>query len=68
MRIGVPREATDGERRVALVPESVSRLVKSGVEVVVERGAGLAANFPDDQYEKAGASIGVAFVASFFSS
>ena len=58
MRIGVPREATDGERRVALVPESVSRLVKSGVEVVVERGAGLAANFPDDQYEKAGASIG----------
>lgn len=57
MRIGVPREVTDGERRVALTPESVGRLVKSGVEVAVERGAGAQANFPDDQYEKAGASF-----------
>lgn len=58
MRIGVPREVAAGERRVALVPESVSRLVKTGVEVVVERGAGLAANFPDELFEKAGASVG----------
>lgn len=58
MRIGVPREATAGERRVALVPESVARLVKSGVEVTVERGAGMQANFPDDLYEKAGATLG----------
>jgi NAD(P) transhydrogenase subunit alpha len=58
MRIGVPRETAAGERRVALVPESVSRLVKSGVEIVVERGAGVSANFPDDQYEKAGATLG----------
>jgi NAD(P) transhydrogenase subunit alpha len=58
MRIGVPRETTAGERRVALVPESVARLVKAGVEIVVERGAGMSANFTDDQYEKAGASLG----------
>lgn len=58
MRIGVPRETSTGERRVAMAPESVARLVKSGVEVSVERGAGLAANLPDELYEKAGASLG----------
>jgi NAD(P) transhydrogenase subunit alpha len=58
MRIGVPRETVTGERRVALAPESVSRLVKSGVEITVERGAGVPANFPDELYEKAGATVG----------
>ncbi len=58
MRIGVPREVTTGERRVALAPEGVARLVKSGVEVAVEREAGALANFPDALYEKAGASLG----------
>jgi len=58
MRIGVPREVVDGERRVALAPESVSRLVKSGVEIAVERGVGAQANFPDELYEKAGATFG----------
>ena len=58
MKIGVPREVASGERRVSLVPESVARLVKSGVEVAVERGAGVAANFPDALYEKAGATFG----------
>jgi len=58
MRIGVPREVAAGERRVALTPESVARLVKSGVEVAVEQGAGVRANFPDELYEKAGASLG----------
>ena len=43
MRIGVPRETLEGERRVALVPDAVSRLVKAGVEVVVELGAGVEA-------------------------
>ena len=57
MRIGVPRETVPGERRVALVPESVGRLVKSGVEVVVERDAGRAAYFVDDAYRAAGASL-----------
>jgi H+-translocating NAD(P) transhydrogenase subunit alpha len=63
MKIGVPREVTPGERRVALVPESVARLVKSGVEVAMERGAGVQANFPDDLYEKAGATFADAWNA-----
>lgn len=58
MIIGVPKERAEGEHRVALVPESVSRLVKGGVRVVVERGAGTAAGFTDQAYEKAGASLG----------
>jgi H+-translocating NAD(P) transhydrogenase subunit alpha len=57
MKVGVPREATPGERRVALVPDSVTKLVASGVEVVVERDAGAAASFPDAAYEGAGARI-----------
>ncbi|MFL5273073.1 MAG: NAD(P)(+) transhydrogenase (Re/Si-specific) subunit alpha, partial [Anaeromyxobacteraceae bacterium] len=57
MRIGVPRETASHERRVALVPDTVKRLVKSGHELVVERGAGAAAGFPDAQYEGAGARL-----------
>lgn len=57
MRIGVPRETAAGERRVAFVPESVARLVKSGLEVVVERDAGRQAFFADDAYAKAGATL-----------
>jgi len=63
MRIGVVRETTPGERRVALVPETVGRLAKSGNEVVVERGAGEASSFPDRMYTDAGASIGDAWSA-----
>ena len=55
------RETTPGERRVALVPETVGRLAKSGNEVVVERGAGEASSFPDRMYTEAGASIGDAW-------
>src|SRR5467141_2748856 len=58
MRIGVVRETAPGERRVALVPETVGRLAKSGNEVIVERGAGEASSFPDRMYTDAGASIG----------
>jgi len=58
MLIGVPSERAQNESRVALVPESVGRLVKAGVQVTVERGAGLRAGFPDTSYEKAGASLG----------
>ncbi len=57
MRIGVPKETADGERRVALVPETVGRLVKGGMEVVVERGAGGHAFFSDDDYTRAGAQL-----------
>jgi NAD(P) transhydrogenase subunit alpha len=53
----VPRESAAGERRVALVPELVSKLVASGFEVLVERGAGEAASFPDAAYEEAGAHL-----------
>ena len=57
MKVGVPRETTAGERRVALVPDAVARLVASGCEVVVESGAGDAATYDDDSYTQAGASI-----------
>jgi NAD(P) transhydrogenase subunit alpha len=57
MQVGVPKEIQPDERRVALVPDSVPRLVKAGVAVAVERGAGAAAGFEDAAYEKGGASI-----------
>jgi NAD(P) transhydrogenase subunit alpha len=57
MNVGLPRETAAGERRVALVPESVKRLAGGGFEVAVERGAGEAASFPDGEYEQAGASL-----------
>ncbi|TMG37070.1 MAG: Re/Si-specific NAD(P)(+) transhydrogenase subunit alpha [Chloroflexi bacterium] len=63
MKIGVPKETTPGERRVALVPETVSRLAKSGNTVVVERGAGEASSFPDRLYADAGATIGDPYAA-----
>jgi len=52
------RETAPGERRVALVPETVGRLAKAGNELIVERGSGEAASFPDSMYTEAGASIG----------
>jgi H+-translocating NAD(P) transhydrogenase subunit alpha len=57
MRLGVPKETVPGERRVALVPEAVGRLAGSGFEVVVERGAGAAAAFPDETFAEAGATL-----------
>jgi len=57
MRIAVPREAAAGEGRVALVPETTGRLVADGFEVVVERGAGAAAGYPDEGYTEAGAML-----------
>src|SRR3954468_4056657 len=57
MRLGVPKETDPGERRVALVPETVGRL-GDGIEAIVETGAGDAAGFGDDAYREAGATIG----------
>ena len=57
MRVGVPRESAAGERRVALVPETVGRL-PDGVDVVVEPGAGVEAAFVDAAYEEVGAPLG----------
>jgi proton-translocating NAD(P)+ transhydrogenase subunit alpha len=63
MRLGVPRETTEGERRVALVPETVGKLSGTGFELVIEPGAGVAASFPDDAYAEAGATLGDPWVA-----
>lgn len=56
--VGVPRESGADERRVALVPKVVEKLVARGVAIVVESGAGLGALIPDDLYTAAGATIG----------
>jgi proton-translocating NAD(P)+ transhydrogenase subunit alpha len=57
MKVGVPKETAAGERRVALVPDSVRRLVEAGVDVIVEKEAGEAAAFLDSAYEEAGARV-----------
>ncbi len=57
MRIAVPRETAAGENRVAATPETVQKLVKSGNDVFVQSGAGVAAGHPDTQYTDAGAQI-----------
>jgi len=64
MRIGVPRETEEFERRVALTPDSITKLIKAGHEVVVERGAGASAYFPDEQYLKVGATMADGFAAT----
>jgi H+-translocating NAD(P) transhydrogenase subunit alpha len=56
MKVGVPKEVAEGERRVGLVPETVGRLVKDGFEVLVETGAGQDYNL-DENYEESGAKI-----------
>lgn len=58
MRVAVPRETTPGERRVALVPETVSKLRAVGFEIAVERDAGTNAGFSDGEYVDAGAELG----------
>jgi H+-translocating NAD(P) transhydrogenase subunit alpha len=57
MIVGVPREIFPGERRVALVPGVVPALVKAGLEVVTEAGAGVAAGYSDADYEAKGAKV-----------
>jgi len=57
VKIAIPKERASGERRVALVPETVAKFVKAGIAVVVERGAGAQAAYPDAAYEAAGATI-----------
>jgi NAD(P) transhydrogenase subunit alpha len=55
--VGVPKESYPGERRVALVPVVVPNLVKAGLEVIVEAGAGEQAGYPDAIYVEKGAKI-----------
>lgn len=57
MRIAIPRETEPGEKRAALVPDSVKKLVRLGAEVQVEQGLGTAAGFSDEEYAEAGAQL-----------
>jgi len=57
MKIGIPKERRPGEKRVAASPETVKKFAGLGCSVVVETGAGLQADIPDDQYTAAGAAI-----------
>jgi len=56
VKVGIPQEITEGERRVGLVPETVGRLIKDGFEVIIESGAGRDYNL-DADYEEAGATV-----------
>ncbi len=57
MKVGVPKETFPGERRVAISPASLPALTKSGIEVVIESGAGELAGYPDSAYTTKGATI-----------
>jgi NAD(P) transhydrogenase subunit alpha len=57
VKLAVPKETRPGERRVAVTPENVARLIKMGFAVAVEHDAGAAASFGDDDYAAAGAEV-----------
>ena len=57
MKLGIPRERREGERRVAATPDTVKQLAGMGLEVLVEAGAGDGAGHPDSAYHQAGATI-----------
>jgi alanine dehydrogenase len=57
MRVGVPSEVKNNERRVAMTPAGVDALVARGHEVLVQSGAGLGSHIPDEQYRAAGATL-----------
>ncbi len=65
MTIGVPKEIKEQEYRVALLPGGVYQLIKRGHQVVVERGAGIGAGYPDAEYAAAGARLVDAHAAVF---
>jgi H+-translocating NAD(P) transhydrogenase subunit alpha len=56
MRVGIPKESLPGETRVAVIPAAVPGLLKAGLDVLVEEGAGTSAGFRDDAYRAAGAT------------
>lgn len=57
MKIAIPKERRVGETRVAASPDTVKKLIAMGFNVVVEKEAGIAASFPDEQYQEAGATL-----------
>ena len=59
MRVAVLKETRAGERRVALVPMGVKALVKAGLDVTVQAGAGETSSISDDEYREAGAQVAV---------
>ena len=65
MIIGVPKEIKDQEYRVALLPSGAYQLIKRGHQVIVERGAGVGAGYPDAEYERAGATFVAAHAEVF---
>jgi len=65
MKIGVVKESFPGERRVALIPESMTALGKAGHELLIEAGAGVSAGYPDDAYKAKGATIATDRAAVF---
>jgi alanine dehydrogenase len=65
MNIGVPKEIKEQEYRVAMLPSGAYQLTKHGHQVVVERGAGAGAGYPDAEYEQAGATMVTSHAAVF---
>src|SRR5688572_26667088 len=57
MKVGIPRETWPGETRVSVIPASVPSLTKTGLDVIVEQGAGVAAGFTDEAYRAHGATV-----------
>jgi len=57
IKLAVPREVQPGERRVSITPDVAKKLIKDGLDVVVEKSAGLASGFRDDDYQAVGAKI-----------
>src|SRR4051812_9966339 len=57
MIVGIPKETRNAETRVAATPDSVRKLVKKSFGVRIERGAGVAAGYPDEAYQTAGAEL-----------
>jgi len=64
MKVGVVKETLPGERRVALVPDTVSKLIAAKLEVAVQTGAGSEAFYMDEGYQKAGATLVPAWTKS----
>jgi NAD(P) transhydrogenase subunit alpha len=60
MKVGVPKESREGERRVGVIPDGARSLIGRGLEVSVESGAGEGAGHPDSEYSEAGATVGSA--------
>ena len=57
MQLGILKETTPGETRVSITPDTAKKLIKSGLKITLERGAGIAAGFPDADYEAAGVTL-----------